>query len=66
MKLTQEEIHSPLWVKLKEHIQERIDKHRQDNDKMLPTDDTIKLRGRIAELKDLLSLEKERPQIPKD
>jgi hypothetical protein len=63
MKLTDAEKISPLWIKIKEHLEERIEKHRASNDKTQPADATEKLRGRIAELNYLRGLDKERPQI---
>ena len=63
MKLTDAEKVSPLWIKIKEHVEQRIKDHRASNDKTQPVEATEKLRGRIEELKDLLKLEKERPQI---
>jgi hypothetical protein len=66
MKLTDAEKVSPLWLKIKSHLEERIEIHRASNDKTQEADATEKLRGRIAELKDLLRLEKERPQISQE
>jgi hypothetical protein len=63
MTLTDTEKASPLWIKIKEHIEERIEKHRSSNDKTQPADATEKLRGKIAELNYLRNLDKERPQI---
>lgn len=65
-KLTEQEKNSALWHRLKEHIEARIDKHRATNDKTQTPEATEKLRGRIAELKDLLNIEKDRPQIEQD
>jgi hypothetical protein len=63
MKLTDAEQVSPLWLKIKEHIEDRIEKHRASNDKTQSADATEKLRGRIAELKYLQTLAKEGVQI---
>ncbi len=49
-KLNDSEIHSALWMRLSEHLQERLDAHRKDNDGNLTYEQTIKLRGRIAEI----------------
>jgi hypothetical protein len=61
MKLTHAEIHNPLWIKLKEHIESRMDAHRRKNDGDLDDIATARLRGRIAELKSLLDLENPEP-----
>ena len=63
MKLTEAEKISPLWIKIKEHLESRIDKHRASNDKTQSNEETEKLRGRIAELKYLITLEKDGIQI---
>ena len=55
--LTPAEIGSSLWTKLKAHIEERIAGHRRTNDGNLNTEDTAKVRGRIAEGKYILSLD---------
>lgn len=57
MKLTEQERHSELWRKLKAHFEARLQKHRVANDKAQAAEETAKLRGRIAELKELMNLE---------
>lgn len=57
MKLEETEIHSELWMKLKEHMEQRLASLRLQNDVSKPSDQTEKLRGRIAELKILLALD---------
>jgi len=57
MKLTDQERISPAWAKIKVHLEERIAKHRASNDKTIGSDETMKLRGQIAELKYLLTIE---------
>lgn len=52
---------SPLWLRLKAHLHERLAKARTRNDGALAPDETARLRGRIACLKDLLALEEDRP-----
>jgi hypothetical protein len=54
---------SPLWLRLKAHLNERLAKARTRNDGALAPDETARLRGRIACLKDLLALEEDRPPI---
>lgn len=55
-KLTDAEIHSALWLRLSEHLQERLCAHRKDNDGNLTYEQTIKLRGRIAEILVILGI----------
>ena len=59
--LTPAEIGSPLWMKLKAHIEERVAGHRRANDGNLNTEDTAKIRGRISEGKYILSLGLDNP-----
>ena len=53
------EAQSALWLKLKELMLERLDTLRHQNDGVLSLEETARLRGRIAELKNLLALEAE-------
>ena len=61
--LTPAEISSPLWMKLKAHIEARVAGHRRTNDSNLNTEDTAKVRGRIAEGKYILGLDNSAPQM---
>lgn len=54
--LSLEEKRSPLWQKLTEHWQGRLDLARIQNDMDKPELETAKQRGRIAELKANLAL----------
>lgn len=63
MKFTKEELDSPLWAKLKELWNERLAKLRADNDKNMNDVETYKLRGRIAEVKANLDLDKPKQEI---
>lgn len=47
---------STVWAKLQAHIDARIELLRAENDRLLPMDQTMVLRGRISELKNLLAL----------
>lgn len=47
---------SAVWLKLKAHLEERLENHRSKNDGDLSGDLTAKTRGRIAEIKELLKL----------
>lgn len=57
---TQADRDSPLWRRLEEHMRERRDTLRAQNDTPKPEQDTALLRGRIAELTTLLDLARER------
>ena len=54
--LTIEERRSPLWRKLAEHYESRLESLRNQNDGDRTDVDTAKLRGRIAEVKLVLAL----------
>jgi transcription termination factor NusB len=59
LKLEPHEAQTALWKKIKTYLDERLDMHRRKNDnKSLDATDTALLRGRIAELKVLLDLDK--------
>jgi hypothetical protein len=64
--LTDAERISPVWARVKEIIEDRIAKHRIANDGDKSPEDTAKLRGRIAELKDLLKLDRAIPPVTED
>lgn len=55
------EKHSPVWAELKKHLVERLAELRASNDEDRPADQTARLRGRIAEIKYILSLEQDQP-----
>lgn len=50
---------SPTWTALRAHLEARLAKLRADNDRSLADTQTENLRGRIAEIKDLLALDKD-------
>lgn len=56
MIFTYEELHSSLWAKLTEHYEARLQLLRAKNDNPLTPEETSRLRGRLAEVKFLLSL----------
>lgn len=49
---------SALWKKLRKHVEERLAAMRARNDSNKDETETARLRGRIAECKRLLSLDK--------
>lgn len=54
--LTIEERRSALWAKLSDHFEYRLSEMRKQNDSDKSDTDTANLRGRIAELKLIISL----------
>jgi hypothetical protein len=52
---------SGLWLRLKEHFEERIAAARQRNDNIQSDADTAALRGEIRALKRLVRLGEDRP-----
>ena len=61
---TEADLQSATWRKLKKHFEERLADYRVANDNTLSDLETVKLRGRIAELKYMLDLAKPDPEIP--
>lgn len=61
MTLTEQEKQSAVWVKLRDHMNERLESLRCQNDGDLTPEQTIKLRGRVAQLKELLAIGKPGP-----
>ena len=50
---------SPLWLKLKKHLEDQVAKAREQNDKIMTEPETAALRGKIAAYKQLLKLDRE-------
>ena len=61
--LTREEKQSQLWKKLTEHWQDRLTHFQQQNEFDQVESNTIKLRGRIAEIRSNLALGQDKPVI---
>jgi hypothetical protein len=61
MRLSTDDARSSLWLKLKEHFEERLVAHRQKNDNNLNEIETARLRGRIAETLVLLAMDQPDP-----
>ena len=58
LRLTRDEKYSPLWVKIKtDYVEKRIALLSRQLENDLGNKKTTRLRGRIAELRDLLDLE---------
>lgn len=53
--LNDREMNSPLWLRISEHLRARLERMRIKNDSNLAPEETAMLRGRIAELKNLLA-----------
>jgi len=54
---------SPTWLKLKAHLEQRLARLRAENDLDMDESLTAKKRGQIAEIKVLISLDRD-PAIP--
>jgi len=61
--ITAMERNSAVWQKLKPYLETRLETLRRQNDGQLTPDQTAKVRGRIAEVKGLLSLGTDKPQV---
>jgi hypothetical protein len=59
LKLVPHERQHPIWMKIEEELNRRIDVLRRMNDGAFDEIQTARLRGRIAELKDLLAMGKD-------
>lgn len=59
MTLTPNDRASALWLKLRAHMADRLETLRAMNDGELEPIATAKLRGRIAEVKNLLALDED-------
>lgn len=61
-RLDPRDLQSPVWGKLRRHMEAQLEKLRRDNDTDHDPVKTAKLRGRISALKNLLALGN--PQAP--
>ncbi len=58
LRLTEEEKHSQVWLKIKEHLENLNEKDRERNEDMgLTEGETMKLRAKISARKDVLKLD---------
>jgi hypothetical protein len=60
-RLTDNDKSTPLWLRLKAHLEERLAAARVRNDMPLPENDTAMLRGEIKALKRFIALGDARP-----
>lgn len=61
MTLSNEERQSALWLKLRAHLEDRLEALRFQNDGDRTPEETAKIRGRIAEVKNMLALDPPAP-----
>lgn len=54
--LTEPDKHTPLWIRLKAHLEQRLMDARKRNDGALSEADTASLRGEIKSLRHLIKL----------
>lgn len=66
IKLTELERTSAVWQRLKKYYDARLARLRAKNDGDLTHEQTLKLRGQIAEVKGLLSVATDSPSIPNE
>ena len=66
MKLIEFEAQSALWLKIEKELTDRLVTLRGQNDGDRSTEETAKLRGRIAEVKSILEWAKPDPKIDSD
>lgn len=64
--LSEHERTNPVWVKIKKHLEGRLDLLRSMNDKHHDAETTARLRGRIREVKELAALDNPAPQMEAD
>lgn len=57
MKLTDEQLRSPLWLELRKEYERKLSVVRKTNDSHKPEVDTAALRGKIIEIKEFLRLD---------
>lgn len=56
MKLSEMELRDPVWLKIAAYLELRLFDLRKQNDADLTQDQTVKLRGKIFEVKKLLDI----------
>jgi len=61
--LTKGDLQSAVWQKLSKHLEAELAALRKRNDKNLPDDGNMRLRERIAAVKDLLDLGADKPVL---
>lgn len=57
MKLTDEQLRSPMWLALRKEYERKLSVARKTNDSHKSDVDTAALRGKIIEIKELLRLD---------
>jgi hypothetical protein len=65
-RLSEHDKSTGLWLRLRDHLTERLSAARVRNDMLLPENDTAMLRGEIKTLKRILSLGEDRPVLTGD
>lgn len=64
--LTTNELQSSAWIKMKAYLNTRVDDLRKKNDGDFNEIDTSRMRGRIAEIKNLLAAVEPPPALESD
>ena len=68
IKITQVEQQSSTWKKIENHLEERLQDLREQNDNDLTEIETQKIRGSIVEIKRILELREDKPvyELPRE
>ena len=64
--LTKGDLQTAVWQKLSKYLEAELAALRKRNDKSLPDDGNMRLRERIAAVKDLLALGEDKPVLPSE
>lgn len=56
LQLTEGEKMTPIWLRIEEHLKNRLDTLRLKNDRQQSEQETAALRGQISEVKSLLNI----------
>lgn len=59
--LTEGDRNAPTWLRLEKHLQAKLARLREQNDKNMTENNTLRLRGHIECLKEIISLGTEKP-----
>ena len=64
--LTEGDRNNATWKRLEKHLQEKLARLREQNDKDMPERTTVRLRGHIECVKEILSLGTVTPIVPSE
>lgn len=64
--LTKEDVDSPTWKRIRARLERRLEELRAKNDRPASVEETAATRGKIAEIKFLLTMDSPSPAIVTD